>query len=323
MKIVASIFVLALSLLNIKPLSAQAPAQPKVSTSDIDNFWTAYDSINSTADRYRQLNFINTLYFEKGTEGLRAFVKSGNYSAERYVRVINDYPLFWKSVRRNTLAVKEQVPAIEKNLEKLRLLYPDLKPAGIYFTVGALRSGGMTVGNMVLIGTEIASADTGTNALELTNWLRSQFAAQVSGNIVALNIHEFIHTQQKNGAATVLGQCLVEGAADFVAEIVTKQKNLNEYMIFGQQNEAALKQKFKNEMWRRNASGWIYNTGQVEHPELGYFMGFVICRAYYQNAKDKAKAIKEIIELDFSDRNALSDFLEKSRYYPNSNLRLQ
>ncbi|RYF98353.1 MAG: hypothetical protein EOO02_19060, partial [Chitinophagaceae bacterium] len=164
MKIVSAILIFTFICLDVVQLWGQENSRPKVSTADIDNFWIAYDSINSTADRERQLRFINSLYFEKGTAGLRAFIKSGNYTDERYLRVIRDYPLFWRTVRKNTLAIKEQVPAIEKNLDRLRVLYPELKPAGIYFTVGALRSGGMTVGNMVLIGSEIASADTGTNA---------------------------------------------------------------------------------------------------------------------------------------------------------------
>ncbi|MCB4235398.1 hypothetical protein LDL59_10835 [Kaistella anthropi] len=44
-------------------------------------------------------------------------------------------------------------------IEKLRKIYPELKPAKIYFTIGALRTNGTYSHNLVLIGSEIAMTD--------------------------------------------------------------------------------------------------------------------------------------------------------------------
>ncbi len=44
-------------------------------------------------------------------------------------------------------------------------------------------------------------------------------------------------------------------------------------------------------------------------------MGYVIAKAYYQQAADKVAAVKEIIELNFADDAAVEQFLEKSKYY--------
>lgn len=49
----------------------------KIFTSDIDNFWIAYDSIQKTKDYSKKLNFINQLYIEKGTKGLKALYENG------------------------------------------------------------------------------------------------------------------------------------------------------------------------------------------------------------------------------------------------------
>ena len=121
----------------------------------------------------------------------------------------------------------------------------------------------------------------------------------------------------------LVAQCLMEGSADFIAELVTRQKNLNDYMIYGQNNEATLKQRFRNEMWRRSTINWLYNGERSEHPDLGYFMGYTICRAYYNLAADKRVAVSEIIELDYSNREAVAAFIEKSGYYPSSKFRTQ
>jgi len=305
------------------PLNAQSLATNVVFTSDIDNFWKAYDSIVKTEDRATKLMLIQTLYIDKGTEGLKAFLIARNISAETYVRIINDYPAFWNSVRKNTLAIKSQVNDIQKSLGRFKLLYPAMRPAGIYFTIGGLKSGGTTTGNMVLIGAEMASADTGTDASELSNWLRAVFNGQISGNIVALNIHEYVHTQQNGKGTSLLASCLQEGSADFIAELVTRQKNLNDYMIYGQNQESSLKLRFRNEMWRRSISNWLYNGDRSDHPDLGYFMGYAICRAYYNRATNKQLAIKEIIELDYSSKDSVTAFLNKSLYYNDPNLRTQ
>ncbi|RYE50125.1 MAG: hypothetical protein EOP48_20325 [Sphingobacteriales bacterium] len=302
---------------------AQQPKSNAVFTTDIDNFWKAYDSAVKTDNRESQVSIIQSLYIDIGTDGLKAFMSARNYTAENYVRLINDYPAFWKSVRKNTLAIKSQVNLIEKSVDRLKLLYPAIKPAGIYFTIGGLKSGGTTTENMVLIGAEMAAADTGTDASELSNWLRTVFSSQVSGNIVGLNIHEYVHTQQKKKGSSLLAQCLQEGSADFIAELVTRQKNLNDYMIYGQNNETSLKLRFRNEMWRRSISNWLYNGEKSEHPDLGYFMGYTICRAYYNRAADKQQAVKDIIELDYTSKDSVTNFLDKSSYYNNPNLRTQ
>ncbi len=303
---------------------AQQPnADSAVFTEDLDNFWLAYDSLNNIADPSARLQVIQSLYIDRGTEGLKAFVRARNYTAQMYLRIIEQYPGFWKSVRPQTLAVKEQVPLIEKSIRQLRILYPEMKSAGIYFTIGALRSGGTTFSNMVLIGTELAAADTATNASELNTWVRNQLRNQLPGNIVALNLHEFIHTQQKGPASILLAQCLHEGAADFITELVTRQKNLNDYMIYGKNHESELKPRFRAEMMRRSTAAWLFNSDKLEHPDLGYYMGYAICKAYYDNAPDKKKAIKEIIQLDYNNRTAIAAFLDQSGYYGNPHIRTQ
>ena len=44
-------------------------------------------------------------------------------------------------------------------------------------------------------------------------------------------------------------------------------------------------------------------------------MGYQICKSYYSNAADKKEAIKQIIQLNYSDSNAVENFLIRSNYY--------
>jgi hypothetical protein len=77
--------------------------QANVITSDIDNFWTAYDLIVKETDRIKQIQLIDSLYIRKGTIGLEKIMDARGYSAEEYVELINSYPNFFSSIRPNTL----------------------------------------------------------------------------------------------------------------------------------------------------------------------------------------------------------------------------
>jgi len=290
----------------------------KVFTSDIDNFWVAYDSIQRTDDSLQQIQFIQILYINKGTKGLKAFMVARNYNAKLWVALIRKYPKFWNSIRPNTLTVKSYSAEIEKSIVRFKELYPGLKEAKMYFTVGGLRSGGTTMNDMVLVGSEIATGNASTDVSEFTNnWLAGVFRNQQADNLVNLNIHEYVHTQQKGGDPKILlGQAIKEGACDFIMELVIDKPLQNNYIVYGREHEATLKEEFKGDMFSSNISDWLYNGSNAKTvADLGYFMGYIICKAYYNNSRDKKRAIKEIIELNYSDSTAVQDFLKRSNYY--------
>jgi hypothetical protein len=255
---------------------------------------------------------------DKGTEGLKAFLKARNYTPELYVKLIRQYPKFWVSIRPNTLAVKSKAREIEQKLVRFKKLYPELKPAQIYFTIGGLRSGGTTSADKVLIGTEIASGTAATDVSEFpTKWLAGVFKEQREDNIVPLNIHEYVHTQQHGEAQNLLAQAINEGAADFIAELVINRPMQTNYISYGKLHEPELKELFKQDMFTAAYQRWLYNGGTKTEAvaDLGYFMGYRICKSYYEHASSKSKAIKDIIELNYSDTTAVDDFLAKSEYY--------
>ncbi|QEC75887.1 Ig-like domain-containing protein [Mucilaginibacter ginsenosidivorax] len=310
------IYLLAITLCFPLLIKAQKRDFKIVYTSDIDRFWLAYDSVATTSDTAKQMDFIQRLYVDKATPGLNAFMKARNYNAKLWTTLINKYPKFWKSIRSNTLSIKNQVPAITSSIENFRKLYPEMRPAKMYFTIGGLRSGGTTTDDMVLVGAEIATADKNTDASELNDWLKNVFKNQQPSNLVALNVHEYVHTQQKGGdGQLLLAQVITEGAADFIAELVTRKKNNNAYMIYGRGHEQELKEKFLIEMFSGATGNWLYNGSNNPHADLGYFVGYNICQAYYGHHANKKQAIKEIIELDYTNEQQVTDFLTQSGYY--------
>ena len=308
---------LSLSPLLWFSLASSAQETNKVFTSDIDNFWTAYDSTQTTNDSLKQIDFIQKLYVDKATKGLKAFMALRDYNAVLWVNLIRIYPKFWNSIRPNTFTVKSFAPEIEASIKNFKELYPDLKDANMYFTIGGLRSGGTTMNNMVLVGTEIATGNASTDVSEFPNkWLEGVFKTQQPDNLVALNIHEYVHTQQKGNAKTVLGQSITEGSCDFITELVVNKLLQKNYIIYGREHDDKLKEQFKIEMFTAAYNNWLYNGSTTKTvADLGYYMGYAICKAYYNNSADKKKAIKEIIELNYSDSAAVENFLTRSKYY--------
>lgn len=269
-------------------------------TTDIDHFWQAYDKIISTKDTSAQYAYLSTLFLEKATPGQKAMIMARNYTTKDYLKVITEQQTYFNSIRANTLKAKDYAKAIAIKVEKLKQLYPALKPAEIYFTVGAFRSGGTTKGKMVLIGSEIAMAD---EHLE---------------NLVFTNVHEYVHTQQKtNMGDNLLAQCAMEGVAEFVSEKVMASPSTAPAIAYGKANTKKVMQAFSLQMFNTGNGFWLYSDAENQFGvrDLGYYVGYAIAEQYYTKASDKAKAISEMIELDYNNAEALSAYVDQSGYF--------
>ncbi len=294
-------------------------AQTKIFTTDIDNFWIAYDSVKTTIDTTKQKEFIQTIYLDKATSGLKDFIIARKHSAKRHIDNILQNPKFWVSLRPHTLQIKFHTKEIENIMLKFKKLYPSFKQPDVFFTIGCLNSGGTTTANKILIGSEIAASDSTVDASEVGSWLRGVFKLNTS--VVSLVAHEVGHTQQKggdsedDGKSNLLGYCIKEGACDFIAELLLDKPVQSPYMTYGKMNEKLLWVLFQKDMYGQETKDWLYNGGQAQNgkADLGYFTGYVICKSYYQNSKNKTKALKQIIELDYT-KESIAKFLKKSQY---------
>jgi uncharacterized protein YjaZ len=291
----------------------------KISTIDVDNFWVAYDSVLRTSDKDLQVKIIQQLYLDKASDGLKDFIELRSHTSIKHLENIQKYPKFWTTVRSKTLEIKSYVQQMEKIMVRFKKLYPEFKQPDIYFTIGVLNSGGTTSKDKILIGSEIACSDSTIDATELGAWLRSVFKDQK--NVLSMVAHEVGHTQQKDGdseddgGSNLLGYCIREGACDFISELLLKKPVLSPYMTYGVAHEKELWIMFTKEMRSQKTENWLYNGRNAPNgnADLGYFIGYEICKSYYNNSKDKKQALKEIIELEYT-KESVEIFLVKSEY---------
>lgn len=296
-----------------------------VITSDIDNFWKAYDLIVEETDSLKQIQLIDSLYIQKGTVGLEKIMEVRSYSAEEYVELINNYPNFFGSIRPNTLKSKQLASELNSGIEKLEAIYPDLKPAKIYFTMGCMRTNGTTTDSLVLIGSELAMADSQTDISEFEGqtkeWLETYFSTDPIDNLVLLNVHEYIHTQQNPQVNNLLSIAIREGVAEFVSTLAMDIPSATPAIDFGKKNALAVREKFELEMfYPNNQPKWFWSNYPNDFGvrDLGYYVGYQMCENYYDQTKDKKEAIKKMIELDYTNEDEVEEFVKKAGYFSTS-----
>ncbi len=291
-------------------MSYSLNAQIEVITSDITNFWTAFDSVQTTQDAAKQTEFIQKLYLDKASFGLKYTIDFTEGKALGWVEYIDNNRDKLQRIRPYTLFILTQKPVLDKKLAYFKELYPSFKKGDIYFIIGTGIFGGRVSEGQVIIGAEV-------EANEKPDWP------------TGIVLHEFVHTQQTAPKRlALLGNTIMEGMADFIAEVVN-QRDLavtypDRHTAFGNKNEKAVWKEFKKYMGSSTDFqffDWLYGTtGRtmkgVKMRDLGYFVGYKICKSYYEKASDKKEAIREMLALDCSTDERAKAFLIKSGYVP-------
>lgn len=314
---------LMLALSCIGSGTAAVPQAPQIEVVDRDValFWQAYDRVKAVPDRAQQIQLLQTTYLDRGSPGLATFALAKQYDAATYVDAIRAYPGYWDSVRPRTALARPALDKVQRHLRRFASLYPALKPAGIYFEVGALRSAGTTQGDKVLIGVEMATGDESVDLSQmperLQRFFRAYFVSRPLENLNLLVIHETVHTQQRGERGSLLAQAVYEGVADFVAEQVTGRLPDLPYVHYGPAHDAAIRAAFRKDMAGNDYSGWLYNNtdNAFGTRDLGYYVGYAICQAYYQRSADKIQALAGMIELDYADAAAVQRLVDASGYF--------
>ncbi len=312
------LFSISILFINCK---TKEPQNQTVITSDIHSFWKAYDQIILSQDTSIQYQLLDSLFFRKGTAGLKAIRQARNYTPQDYLNSINDYPKFWSSIRENTLKADQISLEIESGIDKLRELYPELKLAKIYFTIGAFRTPGTTIDSLVLIGSEISMADSKTITDEFPeelSHLKTHYASNPKNHLVFLNVHEYIHTQQNPREFNILSLTIYEGIAEFISTIALNIDSPNPQIEHGKNNAKRIREVFEKEMfYPNNRYKWLDGNAPNEFGmrDLGYYVGFQISENFYNQAKNKEVAIKQMIELDYTNESEIESFVKKANYF--------
>jgi len=277
-----------------------------IRTSDVDRFYALYDATHGkpTAEE------IQHQYLDESSVGLIEFAKLRNITSDRIAKAIAERPAIYANARRCAAVLPAVKVRLATALTKLGRMYPKAIFPPVTIAVGRGKPVAIANASGVMVGLEaLCAADT--------------LEADVKNRFVHVIAHEYTHVQQpaaqvEDPNEKVLRASLIEGGAEFVAELISGSVSNRHLLAATKGREKELETAFLRDLdSKADGSKWLYNSpGTPEWPsDLGYWVGYRITKAYYHQAKNKKAALRDIIEMD--DAKA---FLAKSGWRPGMNL---
>jgi len=279
-------------------------AETMIHTDDVDLFYKVYDA----ADGHPTAEQLQRDYLDAGSEGLHNLAKLRNVSGVRIADTLSKHPELYVKARGCTAALPRVRERVEVALRNLVRLYPQARTPPVTIAVGR--------GKPVGVGSPVTGLQIGLEALCSAEWMNPN----VEDRFVHVIVHEYAHVQQVRELVddehpTVLERSLIEGAAEFVAALTSGKTGYAHFDALTKGREREIETAFVADVDQTELSRWVDNSTMEKGNDLGYWVGYRICKAYYQRATDKRRALREILEL--SDPHA---FLAKSGWQPGMTL---
>lgn len=278
------------------------PARVRLEVDDLHRFARAQQEMRSGGD---SASVLEHEYLAQGSPGLRSYAARYQLTATSQTRALRAHPGVFANAASFAESVAAAEPELRKAFGRLRDFFPDAAFPPIWFFVGHNGPAGLAQPEGVLIAIERVAHDPAA--------------------ILALVMHELAHFQQAmvqgpeqyrriyGPDQTLLALALREGSAELIAEL-TAGRHINPAAErYGLAHEPELWERFRREMRNRDPGDWMFVQPAKRDwpPDLGYWIGYRIVRAYYERATDKQQAIRDVLTLTDFD-----GFLEASGYDP-------
>ena len=297
------------ALLGAAPaMSVSPPADPltvTVETGDVDRFAALFQRTGGrpTAEQLQRE------YLDPGSYGIRVFTPDRIRDAAHLAAAIAARPdAYAKAIHTCLPIVRDTTAELRATYLAFSGLFPDRPLPRLYLVVGAGNSGGTAGPGAQVLGLEVlcSLADTPEKLREI---VRGFYA------------HETVHTFQTDPdrsrpGGPLLTDVLVEGAADFIATLVTGRQTDPDRAAWAAPREAELWQRFETDLALTRDAGlaspkpgtpasaalhrWIGNYGTAPDgwpTEVGYWIGQRIWERWYARQPDKHAALRSMLEL--------------------------
>lgn len=304
------IFLIIFIFYSCKALSqtSENPSSSKIYTSDITNFYTAFDlAINDTINAKR---IFKKYYFSKGTKGLKDFYKTKIKDLDKFSEFVIKHKEFYKSIRKNISDLETINKEIYENFESFKKVYPKAVFPNVYFVIGRFSSNGTISKRGLLIGTEILCRTENTNT---EKWNKDILRISMLKNHIPTTVsHELIHFNQdgmKDGN-TLLWKSIREGSAEFIAELINGNTDADYSEFKGREIE--IWNDFKIEMDKNIWKSWQQKS-EKRPRNAGYWTGYMICKSYYNQIRDKERVVNDILNIkdykEFYENSKVDEYI--------------
>jgi hypothetical protein len=285
-------------------LSNQAQA-----TVDVENLNRAslmLRQLEKAGNKADSIALIQSLYLDNGDREFQKFVRLKRLSALGMYESIRAYPKFYTSL----ISQEIDFDILRKEIEKMGVTFSErfrsYREPKIFLLLGDLGTGGTISGNNIFVCWEML-ANKQADKSELPKYLRD---ITERADLITYIAHETVHTLQKgfpfydlfgmikHRRNSLLHACIVEGSADYITHYLFGI-NLNQgvHDIANPQKDL-LWEKFNESIKNRpfEFGDWLYSfiPKDGSPPDLGYFMGFLICESYVAWSSEKNKALNDL-----------------------------
>jgi len=267
--------------------SAPAADGPVIQIDDVARFYKVYDA----AGGHPSADQLQHDYLDPGSDGLHHLAKVRNVTGVTIADALTKRPELYTGARQ----CMDVLPRVQERLGvaflKLVQLYPEAKTPPVTIVVGRGRP--VAIGGPTGEGTQI-----GLEALCAVTWLNPN----LEDRFVHVIAHEFAHVQQSpalmnNDHPTVLDLSLIEGSAEFVAELTSGDVGYSQFKTSTRGREEEIESAFVADEDKTDLSNWFNNSTMEKPGDLGYWVGYRIAKSYYQHAADKRVALREILQM--------------------------
>lgn len=276
----------------------QDPNKIVFHTQDIENFWNSYDIALSRSTFTKPV--FKEGYFDKASKGMKDYMSLKVGSIDQFVQHIRSAPRYYAAIRNNTLQLTKEKKNLTAIFQRMKDLFPSAVFPDLYFVIGAFTSAGTVSPAGLLLGVNQMTADMHTPLDELSFQQRTRISqADALPHIIA---HELVHYQQDgmHSDTTTLSYVIREGMADFIGELISDGYPNPGLYAWAKGKEGSIWEKFTKDMYFDRYFNWLANAATStpdDLPDQGYWIGYQICKAYYDLASDKKAAIHDMLHI--------------------------
>ncbi len=291
----------------------------EVISTPVNDFWNYFEKAKTdTANAKKYL----TQYICEGSNAVKDYYHIRYENVEKMHRNLTlKYADFYDYVKNSITEdrlykVAEESKQMMLNFSKI---YPQTTFPKTYLIPDLINSSGTLSELGLYIGISMFAKSDSMPLNNLDDWQKTHITE--FENMKYVLIHELMHFQQSysdsENRQLLLGKLIEEGVCDFLVTLLTAKHEMSpdmkrrlDYMAIPE-NKSFMKEELKRDLYTDDLSKWMYNGGMItDRPsDMGYTLGYLICKSYYENSTDKKQAVFELL-----NTSSFKSIIEESEY---------
>jgi len=270
----------------------------------MNQFWSYFERAQKDPENAKVI--FKEFIFE-GPRELRDFYVVRYLNLDNmYAQIINASPDYYEYLKGqfNPDSLTALKSKTSDWMRKFKEVYPKAVFPKVFVVPGILNSGGTATEMGMFVGGDMYGKSDSMPTQGLNDWQKG--AIMNFAELPKLTIHELMHFQQSyrdtENAETVIGAIIAEGVCDFFVELSSGEELKNENLAYLEDPDNMVKilDDLQEDLLTEDNSRWLYNGESIEDRphDLGYTLGYLISKSYYENHKDKQQAIYELFNTD-------------------------